>query len=108
FPTCNFPNVNGPDETLNVCDQKATQKPLSNPISPSCRCGRSRRRFLHMLFIPGKIPFQSIALVTWTLDAMKLVRIDNQLSINTKASQCLIHLLTSLNRNVKVAFTAHE
>src|SRR5262245_48885483 len=71
-------------------------------------CARWSRRLLHILLVPRQVSFHSIALVAGSLNAVKLIRVNNQLRIDSQASQCLIHLLTSLHRHVEVSFTTEE
>src|SRR5207249_4229747 len=41
-------------------------------------------------------------------DAMKFVRIDHELSFDSQTTQRLVHLLTTLHRNVEAALAAEE
>src|SRR6185436_5794748 len=73
----------------------------------SCRT-RWTRRLLHILFIPGQVTLVTILLITRPLNSVKLVRVDNQLRVDTETAQCLIHLLSTLHRHVEVAIATEE
>src|SRR5215213_4694933 len=73
-----------------------------------CRGTRWRRNPLHVLVIPREIPLHPIALVARPLDAVVLVRIDNQLRINPETAQRLVHLLAALHGHIEVALAPKE
>src|SRR5215213_3551645 len=79
-------------------------------INPSLRSG-SRRwsdSFLHVFVVPREVALPTIALITRSLNAVVLVRIDDELCVDAETAQRLVHLLTTLNRNVEIAFAAEE
>src|SRR5205823_2060331 len=67
-----------------------------------------RRCLLQILVVPGGVAFVAVAYVARTLDAVKLVRVDDELRVNAETSQSLIHLLAALNGHVEVALAAEE
>src|SRR5829696_531561 len=73
-----------------------------------CRSARWCSGLLDVLLVPRQVSFHPIALITRSLNAVVLVRIDDQLRVDPEAAQRLVHLLTALNGNVEVAFAAHE
>ena len=72
-----------------------------------CRARRSRR-FLHVLLIPSQVTLVTILLITRSLNPVKFVRVNYQLRVDTEAAQSLIHLLSTLNRDVEVALATEE
>src|SRR5439155_13357615 len=69
---------------------------------------RRGRRLLQILVIPRQIALQPIPHVTWPRDAVILVGINHELRIDAKAPQCLVHLLATLNRDIKIALAAQK
>src|SRR5688500_5390381 len=73
-----------------------------------CRSARRARSLLDVLLVPRQVALHPIALITRSLNAVVLVWIDNQLRVDPETAQRLVHLLTTLDGNVEVAFAAHE
>jgi hypothetical protein len=73
-----------------------------------CRGARRTGSLLHVLVIPGDVTLHPIALITRSLNAVVLVRIDDQLRVDAQTAQRLVHLLTTLHRHVEVAFAAEK
>src|SRR5215213_1724392 len=72
------------------------------------RSGRWAGGFHDVLVVPRQIPLHTIALVTRSLDAVVLVWIDDELSVDSQRTHRLVHLLASLDRHVEISLTAHE
>src|SRR6185503_17567972 len=64
--------------------------------------------FLHVFVVPREIGLPTIALITRSLNAVVFVRIDDELRVDAETAQRLVHLLTTLNRNVEIAFAAEK
>src|SRR6185503_12997866 len=86
FPCSQYVN---PTSQKDACDDY---------INPLLRSGSRRWRggFLYVLVVPRKIALPTIALITRSLNAVVLVRIDDELCVDAETTQRLIHLLTAL------------
>src|SRR6185369_15451439 len=82
---------------------------------PNKCCGLPRGRgagggggFLHVFLVPRQVTLHAVALVTRSLDAVILVRVNYQLCVDAKTPQRLIHLLATLHGHVEIAFTTEK
>src|SRR5215831_16398756 len=72
------------------------------------RGGHRRRRLLQILVVPCQISLEPVADVTGPADAVILVGINHELSLDAETAQRLVHLLASGQRHVEIALTAQK
>src|SRR5262249_59547576 len=72
------------------------------------RSGHRRRRLLQILVIPCQISLEPVANVTGAADAVSLVGINHELSLDAETAERLVHLLASGQRHVEIALAAQK
>src|SRR5712671_4607538 len=69
---------------------------------------RRRGILLHIFVVPGQVALVTIAHIARPRDAVKLIRIDDQLGFDAETAQRLIHLLAALDRHVEIALATEK
>src|SRR5262245_26156465 len=72
------------------------------------RIGHRRRRLLQILVVPCQISLEPVAYVTGAVDAVSLVGINHELSLDAETAQRLVHLLASGQRHVEISLAAEK